>query len=72
VRDVQRSHGPDRGAQRFVGSAIASHRLSRRPQRAEDLRAIEPLPFTVIAEAHLNPPSIQRRNRLPRRLARPS
>jgi hypothetical protein len=52
VRNLESPHGLDRYRQRFVGARMPPQGLSRRPQEAEDLRPIEPLPVTVLAEAH--------------------
>jgi hypothetical protein len=55
VRNFQRAHGADRGTQRFIRPAVPSQSLSRRPQGPEDLRSIETLSFTMVAEAHRIP-----------------
>jgi hypothetical protein len=52
VRNVQRAHGLDRHAERFIGATVLSHGLSRGPQDPENLRPIKPLPFTMLAKAH--------------------
>ena len=52
VRNVQRAHGLDRHTQRFISAAVLSKGLSRGPQDPKNLSPIEPLPFTMLAEAH--------------------
>ena len=55
VRDFQRAHGLDGHIQRFVGTtspALLAQVPSCGAQDAENLRSIESLPFTVLAEAH--------------------
>ena len=58
VWNVQHAHRVDGDRQRFVGAALSRDRLSHRAQGAEDLRPIEPLPFTMVAEAHRIPPNL--------------
>jgi hypothetical protein len=55
VRNFQGAHVLDRHAQRFIGTAVLSEGLSHGPQDPNDLRPIEPLPFTMLAEAHRVP-----------------
>jgi len=52
VGNVQRAHGLDRHTQRFIGATVLSHDLSRGPEGPENLRSVEPLSFTMLAEAH--------------------
>ena len=52
VRNLQLAHGLDRQVERFVGTTVPADGPSRGPQDAEDLRSIEPLSFTMLAEAH--------------------
>jgi hypothetical protein len=52
VGNVQRAHGLDRHTQRFIGATALSQGLSCGPQDPENLGPIEPLPFTMLAEAH--------------------
>ena len=52
VGNVQCADGLDRLDQRFVSLTVLSHGLSRCPQNPEDPRSIEPLTFTMLAEAH--------------------
>jgi hypothetical protein len=55
VRDFQRAHGLDGHGQGFVGTtsaALLAKVLSRGAQDPENLRSIESLPFTMLAEAH--------------------
>ena len=52
VGNFKRAHGFDRHTQRFIGATVLSHGLSRGPQGPENLRPIEPLSFTMLAETH--------------------
>jgi len=52
VRNLQIAHGVDRHREYLVGPTAPSDSLSRCPQRTKDLRAIKPLTFTMLAEAH--------------------
>jgi len=55
MRNFESTHGVDRHPQRFISAASLSQSLSRGPQNPEDLRAVKPLPFTMVAEAHSIP-----------------
>ena len=52
VGNVQSADGLDRHDQRFISLTMLSQGLSRRAQSPEDPRSIEPLTFTMLAEAH--------------------
>lgn len=52
VRDVEIPHRLDRLAQGLVLTTALAQSPSRRPQGSKDLRAVEPLSCTVLAEAH--------------------
>jgi len=52
VRNLQSAHGVDRQPEYLVGPTALSEGLSCRPQKAEDLRPIESLTLTMLAEAH--------------------
>jgi hypothetical protein len=52
VRNLQRAHGLDRHTERFIRATVLLKGLSRGPQDPENLRPIEPLPFTMLAKAH--------------------
>ena len=52
VRNLQSADSLDRLGQRLISLTVLSQGLSRRPQNTEDLRPIEPLTFTMLAEAH--------------------
>jgi hypothetical protein len=52
VGNFQRADGLDGLTERFVGATVLRQRLSGSPQDSKDLRPIEPLPFTMLAEAH--------------------
>jgi hypothetical protein len=59
VRNVQGAHSPDGRTERVVGRArptLLPDVLSRGPQDTQDPRPIKPLPFTMLAEAHVVPP----------------
>ena len=54
VWDLELFHRFDRQPQRVIRVTVLSfQRLSRRPQRSKNLRPVEPLSFTVLAEAHV-------------------
>ena len=53
VRDLQSANGFDHHTKDLVGPTALSEGLSRRPQEAEDLRPIESLTFTMLAETHV-------------------
>jgi hypothetical protein len=55
VRNFESTHRLDRHPERFISAAALSQGLSRGPQNPEDLRAVKPLPFTMVAEAHSSP-----------------
>ena len=58
VRDLETADGVDRDRERlrgFLRSARSSQLTLRLAQRAQDLRAVEPLPLTMFAEAHRDP-----------------
>ena len=52
VRNVQGAYGFDRRAERVISATALAYGLSRGAQDAEDLRPIEPLSFTMLAEVH--------------------
>ena len=54
VRDLQRPDGGNRHLQRLVcfRATLPAEALARGAQRPQHARTIEPLPFTMIAEAH--------------------
>ena len=52
VGNVKCADGLDRLDQRFVSLTVLSQGLSRCPQNPEEPRPIEPLTFTMLAEAH--------------------
>jgi hypothetical protein len=52
VGNVQSADGLDRHGQRCIRLTVLSQGLSCRPQNPEDPRSIEPLTFTMLAEAH--------------------
>jgi len=52
MRDFQGSHGLNRRAQDFLGTAVLSLRSSQVAQDAQDLCSIESMSFTMLAEAH--------------------
>ena len=52
VGNFQRAHGLDRHTERFISATVLSQGLSCGPQDPENLSPIEPLPFTMLAEAH--------------------
>jgi hypothetical protein len=55
VGNLERPHGLNRRRQRGIrlaGSSLPRQLSPRRPQRSKDLRTIESLPRTVLAETH--------------------
>jgi hypothetical protein len=58
VSNVQGAHSLDGRTKRVIGRTPAAqrpHRPSRGPQDTQDLRPINALPFTMLAEAHGRP-----------------
>jgi hypothetical protein len=65
VRNVQRAHGLDGQSEGLIGGASSARlwqALACSPQGAQNLRPIEALTFTVVAEAHK---VLSRRSRSP-------
>jgi hypothetical protein len=52
VRNLQGANGLDRHHERFISLTVLPEGLSRRPENSKDLGPIEPLTFTMLAEAH--------------------